>query len=286
MGLLRGAAAWGCEGAQERAAAQGRSSAGLRKGEVAWGCAGAEQRGAAQGRSVGLRMTQRGVAQGHNSVGLRRGASAWGCAGAKQHGAAEGRSSVGPRARVGGREKAEASAQGPEAPACRANSGTSSGAKKEGGGRRFWCWWVLSLGVASAALSSMSVVTVGGGGASGVGRGAGVLSGVLRSVRRVGGVGWGRSTDVGPELAPGAWWRAVVGGRVLVPGLLLRGVVRMSRGNCIGTKAGEPGAGLRGAGGGLSPAGMAGMPWGLVVAEAPHVGCVRNHGLYFRLRSS
>ena len=40
-----------------------------------------------------------------------------------------------------------------------------------------------------------------------------------------------------------------------------------------------------GAGGGLSPAGMAGVPWGPVGAEAPHVAWVRNHGLYFRHRS-
>ena len=59
-------------------------------------------------------------------------------------------------------------------------------------------------------------------------------------------------------------------------------VVRMSRGCCKGTEAGEPGAGKRGAGGGLSPAGMAWVPWGPVGAEAPHVGWVRNHGLYFR----
>ena len=39
-------------------------------------------------------------------------------------------------------------------------------------------------------------------------------------------------------------------------------------------------------GGGLSPAGMAGVPWGPVGAEAPHVGWVRNHGLFFRHRSS
>ena len=63
-------------------------------------------------------------------------------------------------------------------------------------------------------------------------------------------------------------------------------VVRMSRGNCMGFEAGEPGEGMRGAGGGLSPAGMAGVPRGPVGAEAPHVGLVRNHGLYFRHRSS
>ena len=46
------------------------------------------------------------------------------------------------------------------------------------------------------------------------------------------------------------------------------------------------GVGELGAGGGLSPAGMAGVPWGPVGAEAPHVGWVRNHGLFFRHRSS
>ena len=35
--------------------------------------------------------------------------------------------------RVGGRKEAEVSVRGPEAPACRANSATASGAKKEGG---------------------------------------------------------------------------------------------------------------------------------------------------------
>ena len=57
---------------------------GLRRGAAAWGCAGA-QHGAAQGHSAGLRM------------GLHRGAAAWGCAGAQQCGAAQGRSSVGLR---------------------------------------------------------------------------------------------------------------------------------------------------------------------------------------------
>ena len=52
------------------------------------------------------------------------------------------------------------------------------------------------------------------------------------------------------------------------------------------TEAGEPWAGEWGAGGGLSPAGMAGVPWGPVVAEAPHVGWVRNLGLFFRPRRS
>ena len=88
VGLLRGAA-WGCAGAQQRGAAQGRSSVGLCRGATArpvqerssvgvatWGFAGAQQRGAALERSVGL----------------RRGAAAWGCVGAQQRGAAQGRS--------------------------------------------------------------------------------------------------------------------------------------------------------------------------------------------------
>ena len=54
----------------------------------------------------------------------------------------------------------------------------------------------------------------------------------------------------------------------------------------MGTEAGEPGAGEWGAGGGLSPAGMAGVPWGPVGAEAPHVRWVRNLGLFFRPRRS
>ena len=65
---------------------------------------------------------------------------------------------------------------------------------------------------------------------------------------------------------------------VVVAGRGLGGVVR--------GEAGEPGAGEWGAGGGLSPAGMAGVPWGPVGAEAPHVGWVRNLGLFFRHRSS
>ena len=42
---------------------------------------------------------------------------------------------------------------------------------------------------------------------------------------------------------------------------------------------------MRGAGGELSPAGMAGVPPDPVGAEAPHVGWLRNHGLFFRHRS-
>ena len=41
-----------------------------------------------------------------------------------------------------------------------------------------------------------------------------------------------------------------------------------------------------GAGGGLSPAGMAGVPLDTVGAEAPHIGWVPNHGMYVRHRSS
>ena len=55
---------------------------------------------------------------------------------------------------------------------------------------------------------------VGGGGASGVGRGAGVLSGVLRSVRRVGGGGVGaldrHRSRAGPPVHGGVrWWGGV-----------------------------------------------------------------------------
>ena len=67
-------------------------------------------------------------------------------------------------------------------------------------------------------------------------------------------------------------------------GVLLRGSDEDV--DCMGTEAGEPGAGAWGAGGGLSPAGMAGVPSGPVGAEAPHVGRVRNHDLCFRHRSS
>ena len=55
-------------------------------------------------------------------------------------------------------------------------------------------------------------------------------------------------------------------------GVLLRGGDEDA--DCTGIEAGEPGAGVWGAGGGLSPAGMAGVPWGPVGAEAPHVGRV------------
>ena len=99
MGLCRGAAAWGCAGA-DHGSAQGHSSRGLRRGAAwgyagaqhggaAWGRTGAQQRGAAQGRSVGPRMgaawglacARRGSKPG-TSAGLRKNA-VWGCAGAQ-----------------------------------------------------------------------------------------------------------------------------------------------------------------------------------------------------------
>ena len=78
----------------------------------------------------------------------------------------------------------------------------------------------------------------------------------------------------------GVWWWWVRP----ATGVLLRGSDEGE--DCSGTEAGEPGAGEWGAGGGLSPAGMAGVPWGPVGAEAPHVGWVRNLGLSFGHRSS
>ena len=74
------------------------------------------------------------------------------------------------------------------------------------------------------------------------------------------------------------------GGCVLLPVSYYEEV--MSVKTAVGNEAGEPGAGGWGTGGGLSPAGMAGVPWGPVGAEAPHVGWVQNHGLFFRHRSS
>ena len=118
--------------------------------------------------------------------------------------------------------------------------------------------------------------------AGGEGWGARVARGGV-SGRRVGGVGCGSSTVCGPESGSGdggVWWWWVCP----ATGVLLRGSDEGL--DCLGTEAGEPGAGEWGAGGGLSPAGMAGVPWGPVGAEAPHVGWVRNHGLYFRHRSS
>ena len=75
-------------------------------------------------------------------------------------------------------------------------------------------------------------------------------------------------------------------GSALLPGSYYEEVVRMSRGYCTGPEAGEPGAALRSSGSGLSPAEMAGVPWGPAGAEAPHVGQVQNHDLFFRHRSS
>ena len=66
-------------------------------------------------------------------------------------------------------------------------------------------------------------------------------------------------------------------------GILLRGSDEDV--DCTRTEAGEPRAGAWGAGGGLSPALMAGVPWGPAGAEAPHVGGVQNHDLFFRHRS-
>ena len=111
-------------------------------------------------------------------------------------------------------------------------------------------------------------------------------------MRAAGGVG-PRSTDNGPELGP--WWEAG-GGVGRVGGVPWGGVgvwlatkpftTRMWRGRRRGTEAGTAGDGGWGAGGGLSPAGMAGVPWGPVGAEAPNVGRVQNHDLCFRHRSS
>ena len=147
---------------------------------------------------------------------------------------------------AGGRKgEAEASAQGPEAPACRANSATGSGANVERGG---------------------------GGGGSGAGGG--------RRWAWVGG-GWaGRAVRSWALGVGGVWWWWVRPATCV----LLRGSDEGE--DCMGTEAGEPGAGEWGAGGGLSPAGMAGVPWGPVGAEAPHVGWVRNLGLFFRPRRS
>ena len=99
-------------------------------------------------------------------------------------------------------------------------------------------------------------------------------------MRVAGGVG-PCATDNGPESGP--WW-AVGGGVGCVRGMPWGGVgvwsatysftTRMWRGRRRGTEAGKPGDGGWGAGSGLSLAGMAGVPWGPVGAEAPHVGRV------------
>ena len=101
--------------------------------------------------------------------------------------------------------------------------------------------------------------------------------------RRVGDVGCGSSSVRGSESGSGVggvWWWWVCP----ATGVLLRGSDEGV--DCLQTEAGEPRAGEWGIGGGLSPDGMAGVPWGPVGAEAPHVGWVRNHGPYFRHRSS
>ena len=110
------------------------------------------------------------------------------------------------------------------------------------------------------------------GGASGEGRGAAAPSGVRCPVRRVRGCGARvldrRRSRAGPQGSGGVlrWWVS------RATGVLLRGSDEdVDR---TGTEAGEPGAGVWGAGGRLSPAGMAGVPWGPVGAEAPHVGRV------------
>ena len=88
-----------------------------------------------------------------------------------------------------------------------------------------------------------------------------------------------------PRAAWGAWGacRGVVRGCGLLPSLSLRGCgeedARELRPESLGVAAGALAAGL-------SPAGMAGVPWGPVGAEAPHVGRLRNHDLCFRHRSS
>ena len=87
VGLRRGAAAWGCAGAQQGGAAQGCSSVGLLRGAAAWGCAGAQRRGATQSSCVG-RRSGGGAVQGHSGMGVRWGAAggrpgaAWGAWGA------------------------------------------------------------------------------------------------------------------------------------------------------------------------------------------------------------
>ena len=74
------------------------------------------------------------------------------------------------------------------------------------------------------------------------------------------------------------------GGCVLLPASYYEEVMRVK--TAWGLRPESLGMGEWGAGGGLSPAGMAGVPWGPVGAEAPHVGWVRNHDLFFRHRSS
>ena len=100
-------------------------------------------------------------------------------------------------------------------------------------------------------------------------------------VMRAGGGGWsGWAVQSWTLGVGGVWWWWVCP----ATGVLLR---RSDEGeDCSGTEAGVPGAGDWGAGGALSPGGMAGVPRGPVVAEAPHVRWVRNLGLFVRQRSS
>ena len=133
-----------------------------------------------------------------------------------------------------------------------------------------WAWAVVGCGVRGGV-----------GWGRGVGYACGKGRGVGRGVSGVQGVGARLSAVQSWALGVGGvWWWWVC----RATGVLLRGSDEGE--DCLGTEAGEPGAGEWGAGGGLSPAGMAGVPWGPVGAEAPHVGWVRNHGLYFRHRSS
>ena len=257
------------------------------------------------------------------------------------------------RARVrGGRKEAEASAQGPEAPACRANRANGNGTKKEGaagmasgggesGVRRPPCCSGGALagggegggkkprqalqarrlrhaertvlpavalrrkgvrpgrsrvvGAAGCGVGGVGVSVGGAGGGglefggvtTGVGRGGGVpFRAALRGPRPVwcgrGGLDRQRSTAGPPVRGRGGcqdcgrrvvWW---CGGVSYYLAVHYEEVARKSK----------PGEGNRGAGGGLSPAGMAGFPWDPVGAEPPQVGGVRNHGLVFRHRSS
>ena len=79
-GAAHGRSSEGCAGAQQRGAARGRCSVGLRRGAAAWGCKGA-QHGATHGRgSMGLcrgaaarghaGAQQCGAAQARSGVGL------------------------------------------------------------------------------------------------------------------------------------------------------------------------------------------------------------------------
>ena len=111
------------------------------------------------------------------------------------------------------------------------------------------------------------------------GGGVGQVRVVVVAGRRWGGLGGVGGPELGLGVG-GVWWWWVRP----ATGVLLRGSDEGE--DCLGIEAGEPGAGEWGAGGGLSPPGMAGVPWGPVGAEAPRVGWVRNLGLFFRHGSS